>query len=68
MTSIVEYFRTDFSAMTVSDYVGLAMTMVIFLFMVAAYVYAFHPKNKEKFISYGDIPLNEDLIEKGESK
>ena len=68
MTSIIEFFQTDFSAMTASDYVGLAMTIIIFLAMAAAYVYAFHPKNKERFNSYGDIPLNEDLIEKGESK
>ncbi len=51
--------------MTASDYVGLAMTIIVFLLMAAAYLYAFHPKNREKLNSYGDIPLRDDLHERG---
>ncbi len=68
MTSVKEFFHTDFSAMTIPDYVGLAMTIIIFLAMVVAYIYAFHPKNKERFNSYRDIPLDDEQFEKGRKK
>jgi cytochrome c oxidase cbb3-type subunit 4 len=34
--------------MTASDWVGMILTLVIFVLMVIAYVYAYRPKNKEK--------------------
>ena len=34
--------------MTATDWVGTILTVVIFVLMVVAYVYAYRPKNKEK--------------------
>ncbi|RDE24298.1 cbb3-type cytochrome c oxidase subunit 3 [Motiliproteus coralliicola] len=48
MSSLKEYFSTDWAAMTATDWVGTILTVVIFVLMVVAYVYAYRPKNKEK--------------------
>lgn len=48
MSSLKEYFSTDWAAMTTTDWVGTVLTVVIFVLMVVAYVYAYRPKNKEK--------------------
>ncbi|MEH6822863.1 MAG: cbb3-type cytochrome c oxidase subunit 3 [Motiliproteus sp.] len=48
MNSLVEYFSTDWTAMTASDWFGMILTVVVFVLMVIAYVYAYRPKNKEK--------------------
>ena len=48
VNSLKEYFSTDWAAMTASDWVGMILTLVIFVLMVIAYVYAYRPKNKEK--------------------
>ncbi len=34
--------------MTASDWFGMILTVVVFVLMVIAYVYAYRPKNKEK--------------------
>ncbi len=41
------YFHTDWAAMTVNDWAGLIVTVVVAVVMVVAYVLVFHPKNKE---------------------
>ncbi|MFT6915986.1 MAG: cytochrome c oxidase cbb3-type subunit 4 [Motiliproteus sp.] len=48
VNSLKEYFSTDWAAMTPHDWVGMILTLVIFVLMVIAYVYAYRPKNKEK--------------------
>ena len=48
MSSLAEYFSTDWAAMTATDWVGTVLTVVIFVLMVVAYVYAYRPKNKDK--------------------
>lgn len=47
MNSLKEYFSTDWAAMTGHDWVGTILTVVVFVLMVIAYVYAYRPKNKE---------------------
>ncbi len=42
------YFHTDWAAMTVTDWVGLIVTVMVFIAMVAAYVLVFLPGNKKK--------------------
>lgn len=54
-----EYLHTDWSAMTLNDWIGTIVTVVIFCLMIWAYVWVFHPKNKEKLESQRHIPLNE---------
>ncbi|WP_455200689.1 cbb3-type cytochrome oxidase subunit 3 [Kaarinaea lacus] len=60
MDSVKEYFQTDWSAMTLHDWIGLGITVVVFFVMIALYVYVFHPSNKEKLESHRHIPLDDD--------
>lgn len=67
MSSLSDYFHTDWEAMTTTDWVGLILTVVIFLLMVVAYVYAFRPKNRDKLEAQKYIPLDDgDNIESGD--
>ena len=59
---IKDYFHTDWSAMTLHDWLGLAITIVVFLVMIALYVYIFHPANREKLEKQRYIPLDEDAF------
>jgi len=56
----MDFFNTDWAAMTFNDWIGTIVTVAIFFLMIWAYVYAFHPKNKEKFESQRHIPLDDD--------
>jgi cytochrome c oxidase cbb3-type subunit 4 len=56
----MEYFQTNWSAMTLADWIGTIVTVGIFFLMVWAYIYAFHPKNKEKLESQRHLPLDDD--------
>lgn len=60
MSNLKEYFHTDWAAMSLSDWIGLIVTVGIFLLMVLAYVYVFHPKNKEKLESQRHLLDDED--------
>lgn len=51
MSKLAEYFSTDWSAMTLHDWIGLIMTIIVFVLMIGLYVWVFHPKNKGKFES-----------------
>lgn len=67
MDSLKEYFQTDWAAMTLSDWIGLIVTVGIFFLMIWAYVFTFNPKNKEKLESQRHLPFededDEDTIE-----
>lgn len=60
MDSLKEYFQTDWAAMTLSDWIGTIVTIGIFVLMIWAYVFVFHPKNKEKLESQRHLPLDDD--------
>ena len=66
MSSLAEYFHTDWEAMTGNDWVGLIMTLVTFILMVVVYFYALRPKNREKLEKHRFIPMDEDRIDRGE--
>ncbi|WP_303909144.1 cbb3-type cytochrome c oxidase subunit 3 [Thiohalomonas denitrificans] len=61
MSKLEEYFHTEWAALTVHDWVGLIITVVVFFLMVGLYVWVFHPKNKETFESRRHIPLENDF-------
>ncbi|HEA25580.1 MAG TPA: cbb3-type cytochrome c oxidase subunit 3 [Ectothiorhodospiraceae bacterium] len=67
-----DYFQTDWAAMTVNDWVGLIMTVVVFFVMIWAYVYTFNPKNHDKLEDQRFIPFdddeNKDQFRNGEKK
>jgi cytochrome c oxidase cbb3-type subunit 4 len=62
VSKIQEYFHTDWSAMTVTDWFGLVFTVVIFVLMLVAYIWVFNPKNKDKIESNKTMPLDDDEI------
>ncbi|MCU7924779.1 MAG: cbb3-type cytochrome c oxidase subunit 3 [Candidatus Thiodiazotropha sp. (ex Dulcina madagascariensis)] len=66
MSSLKEYFHTDWGAMTTNDWVGLVMTVVTFLLMIGVYFYALRPKNREKLEKNRFIPMDDEAIDSGD--
>jgi len=66
VSSLAEYFHTDWEAMTASDWIGTILTVVIFLLMVVAYFQIFRPKNRDKLEARKHIPFEEDELDSGE--
>lgn len=62
MSNFLSYFETNWSAMTVSDWVGTILTVIIFILMFGMYFWALRPKNKEKLESHRDLALRDDDI------
>ena len=55
--------------MTVNDWIGMIVTVVVSILMVIAYVYVFHPANREYLETRKYIPLDdEDRFETEEKK
>lgn len=46
--------------MTLHDWLGLIITIVVFFVMIGLYSYIFHPSNKERFEAQRHIPLEDD--------
>ena len=66
MTSLSEYFHTDWEAMTTNDWIGTILTVVIFIAMLVAYFQAFRPKNKDRLESQRYVLFDEDNKDSGE--
>ncbi|MCU7914491.1 MAG: cbb3-type cytochrome c oxidase subunit 3 [Candidatus Thiodiazotropha sp. (ex Gloverina cf. vestifex)] len=66
MSSLKEYFHTDWAAMTTNDWIGLTMTVVAFLLMIVVYFYALRPKNRDKLEKNRFIPMDDDAIDSGD--
>ena len=60
MNKLQEYFHTDWSAMTLHDWLGLVITIVVFAIMVGLYLYIFNPANKERLEAGRNIPLDDE--------
>lgn len=67
MNSLAEYFHTDWAAMTITDWVGTILTVVIFLLMLGVYLYALRPKNRESLEAQRFIPLDNEELNNGEN-
>jgi len=46
--------------MTQNDWIGLIMTITVFIVMAGLYIYVFHPSNKERLESQRHIPLDDE--------
>ena len=68
MSSFQEYFSTDWAQLTLHDWIGLIMTVTIFFLMIAAYVFVFHPKNKERLESQRHILFDDDRLNTEDKK
>ncbi len=66
MSSLKEYFQTDWEAMTTNDWIGLSMTVVTFLLMIIVYFYALRPKNRDKLEKNRFIPMDDDATDSGD--
>jgi len=60
VSNLLDYFHTDWGAMTLHDWIGLLVTIGAFLGMVWIYSYVFNPKNKERLESQRHIPFEEE--------
>lgn len=66
MSGLAEYFQTDWEAMTTNDWIGMILTVVVFLLMVGLYFYALRPKNRDKLEKNKYIPVDEERIDSGD--
>lgn len=66
--NISNYFHTDWAAMTLHDWIGLGITIIVFLVMIALYLYIFNPANKERLEAHKNIPLDDDVLKQEDSK
>ena len=67
MTSLAEYFHTDWEAMTTNDWIGTILTVVIFILMVVAYFQVFRPKNRDRLERHKHIPFDGEQDSSGEN-
>jgi len=55
VNSIIEFFATDWDAMTHADWTGLIIVTVLTVLMAAVYYWTFKPSNREHFEQYRDF-------------
>lgn len=60
MTKLMEYLHTDWSAMTLNDWLGVIYTVLGLLAMIIVYVMVLRPRNKEAYDAQADMVLRED--------
>ncbi|MDD4963042.1 MAG: hypothetical protein PHI11_03875 [Gallionella sp.] len=60
MTKLMEYFHTDWAALTNNDWQGVIFTVAAFVAMIVVYVMVFNPKNKDAFEAQRDMALREE--------
>ncbi len=60
MEALRGFFSTNWAAMTLHDWLGLSITIVVFVGMLAGYVMVLNPKNKERFEARRTAPLDYD--------
>jgi cytochrome c oxidase cbb3-type subunit 4 len=68
VSSLAEYFHTDWEAMTTNDWIGTILTVVVFLLMVGLYVIVLRPKNRDKLESKRFIPLEDEFNQENGEK
>jgi len=62
----MDHLKTDWAAMTLNDWIGMSLTVVVFVLMLAMYIYYLRPSKKAFFEEMKNIPFEEDKLEKGE--
>jgi len=55
VSSLREYFSTDWNAMTHADWSGLIIVLVLTVLMAGLYFWVFNPKNRDKFEQHRDF-------------
>jgi cytochrome c oxidase cbb3-type subunit 4 len=67
VNSLAEHLHTDWEAMTTNDWIGMTITVVVFVLMVVAYFQVFRPKNRDRLESKKHIPFEVDNEFDGDS-
>jgi cytochrome c oxidase cbb3-type subunit 4 len=60
VTKLLDYFHTDWAAMTRNDWLGVFFTVGAFIAMIVVYVMVFNPKNKDVFNAQADVALRDE--------
>lgn len=68
MNKLQSYFDTNWGAMTVIDWIGTIVTVIIFLLMLAMYIWVLRPKNKDKLEAHRNLPFDDDAAGNSEKK
>ncbi|CAK0773675.1 Cbb3-type cytochrome c oxidase subunit 3 [Gammaproteobacteria bacterium] len=58
--SLLDYFHTDWAALTLHDWLGLIITITVFVVMIVLYVYVLHPSNKQRIEAQRYLPPDDD--------
>ncbi len=64
MNSLIEHFSTNWSGMTLNDWIGTLATVIVFILMAVAYIYVFSSKNRDRLEAHRFIIMDEDSSEK----
>ena len=68
MNSVIDHFSTNWSLMTLNDWIGTSATVIVFILMAVAYFYVFSSKNRERLESHRFIIMNDNSSEKEDRK
>jgi hypothetical protein len=60
VSKIESYFHTDWAALTSQDWVGLLLTVAVFIAMAITFFYALRPKNAKMLEEQRMSPLRDD--------
>jgi len=60
------HLATDWAAMTVNDWIGTILTVVIFVLMIVLYFQVFRPKNRQRLESRRFIPFEDERDSSGD--
>lgn len=62
VTDFLAYFHTDWAAMTAQDWLGLLLTVFVFILLFGVYWWVLSPKNKEKIESHRMMVVDEEKM------
>lgn len=60
MTSLLEFFGMDMTAMTTNDWLGVFFVLVSAIGMIVTYVMVFLPSNKQRFEAQSTLAMDDD--------
>jgi cbb3-type cytochrome oxidase subunit 3 len=60
VSKLLDYFHTDWAAMTVQDWAGVIITVGVFIGLVIAFWWALNPKRRKKLEQQKYTILNDD--------
>jgi len=60
VSKVEAYFYTDWAAMTAQDWVGMLLTVAVFIAMGVAFFYALRPKNAKMLEEQRLTPLKDE--------